>query len=69
MEGFFEDQRVRVVNSLRPPINENWDEGHFYIDGVHPLARKNEYLSRARIHRECQLEILGNVAGHSSLRR
>ena len=62
-DEFLEDQRIRVTNKLRPPINEHEGRDWRYDgqDYVHPRARANDGLSRVRVHAECEQEMRGRV--------
>jgi len=60
LDQFLEEQRIRVMNTLRRPIPEEGQQFE-HEHGIHPRARKNEGLTRAQIYQTCQQETRGRV--------
>lgn len=60
-DEFLNDQRIRVMNGLRSPVREDPPEGHYYEQGEHPGAAKNDGMTRANIFKDCDQELRGRV--------
>lgn len=59
-DEFLEDQRIRVQNKLRAPIDEDYD-GRFSLEGEHPRARANDHLTRSTLQRDAVVEVRGRI--------
>jgi hypothetical protein len=57
-EEFLEDQRIRVMNALRPPVPDLYTEAY---DAQYTLMRRNENMTRRQIYRSCEQTVRGRV--------
>lgn len=63
-DEFLEDQRIRLMNRLRPPLSEDAG-GRDWLNGGTAFSRTredaNDGMTRRMVHQDCDQQIRGRV--------